>query len=187
MAYFPYLSPRRTPTKSWNWTRSLTRSWNWHMSETKLHTEKPFLVCSKGSFSCLHPSPALSHLSSPQLLSLTLHIVCLNLLRHPSLFLPPPPYQPTVHAFISKETAPHALSMRGTKIAMTFVQSISHPSLSPLTTSRIPIESYFHDIDEGILCIIFTLTFLGKARIWCQSLPIASTHSWDQFTTIFLF
>ena len=47
-------------------------------------------------------------------------------------------------------------------------------------------NSSFHEIDEGILCKIFTLTFLAKARFWCKSLPVASIHTCEQFITIFL-
>ena len=44
----------------------------------------------------------------------------------------------------------------------------------------------FQEIDEGILCRIFTLTFAAKARNWCRALPVASIHSWDQFVTLFI-
>ena len=44
----------------------------------------------------------------------------------------------------------------------------------------------FQEIDEGILCRIFTLIFAEKARNWCRTLPVASIHSWDQFVTIFI-
>lgn len=44
----------------------------------------------------------------------------------------------------------------------------------------------FQGIDEGILCIIFTLTFASKARNWCRTLLVASIHSWDQFVTILI-
>lgn len=33
----------------------------------------------------------------------------------------------------------------------------------------------------------FTLTFLRKAKRWCQSLLVASIHHWDQFIIEFLF
>ena len=42
-------------------------------------------------------------------------------------------------------------------------------------------------IDEGILCRIFTLTFIAEARKWCRTLPVASIHSWDQFVKTFIF
>ena len=47
-------------------------------------------------------------------------------------------------------------------------------------------NSNIYDIDEVILCRIFTLTFLEKAKSWCQSLLVASIHTWDQFIIIFL-
>jgi len=44
----------------------------------------------------------------------------------------------------------------------------------------------FQGIDEGILCRIFTLTFMAKAINWCRTLPVASIHNWEQFVTMFL-
>jgi hypothetical protein len=41
-------------------------------------------------------------------------------------------------------------------------------------------NSSFYDIDEGILCMIFTLTLIGHAKDWCESLPVSSVDSWDQ-------
>jgi len=48
------------------------------------------------------------------------------------------------------------------------------------------LNSNFQGIDEGILCRIFTLTFVAEARNWCRTLPVALIHSWDQFVTIFV-
>jgi hypothetical protein len=47
-------------------------------------------------------------------------------------------------------------------------------------------NSFFSDIDEGILCRIFTLTLTGQAKDWCLLLLVASVDSWDQFTIMFL-
>ena len=30
------------------------------------------------------------------------------------------------------------------------------------------------------------ITFLAKTRSWCQSLPVASIHTWEQFIAIFI-
>lgn len=89
------------------------------------------------------PSPFSSFESSP-ISTTTLiarHVECLNLLCHPSLFLPLSPYQSTVHAFISPDTAPPALSIWGTTVVMVFVKTMSLPSLSPLTPSLVLIGS----------------------------------------------
>ncbi len=56
--------------------------------------------------------------------------------------------------------------------ALQFIQNVSN--------------SNFQGIDEGILCRMFTLTFVAEARNWCRTLPVASIHSWDQFVTIFV-
>ena len=48
------------------------------------------------------------------------------------------------------------------------------------------LSSNVQEIDQGILCRIFTLTFTAEARNWCRTLPVASIHSWDQFVTIFI-
>ena len=40
------------------------------------------------------------------------------------------------------------------------------------------------NIDEGVICNVFTITLIGKAKDWCLSLPVASVHSWDEFPYI---
>jgi hypothetical protein len=42
------------------------------------------------------------------------------------------------------------------------------------------------DIDDGVMCRIFTLTLTGQAKDWCRSLPVASVDSWDEFARMFL-
>jgi len=42
------------------------------------------------------------------------------------------------------------------------------------------------DIDDDIMCRIFTLTFTCHAKEWYESLPISSVNSWDEFSRIFL-
>jgi hypothetical protein len=51
------------------------------------------------------------------------------------------------------------------------------------------IQNYFsHNIThEGIMCNLFTLTFEGWIKIWCENLPIASIHTWKQFIHEFLY
>ena len=36
------------------------------------------------------------------------------------------------------------------------------------------------------MCRIFTLTFTSQAKGWCESLPVASIDSWDEFSRMFL-
>jgi hypothetical protein len=40
---------------------------------------------------------------------------------------------------------------------------------------------------EGVMCRIFTLTFEGLAKEWCESLLAASIHTWDQFVSYFFY
>jgi hypothetical protein len=42
------------------------------------------------------------------------------------------------------------------------------------------------DIDEGIMWRNFTLTFTSHVKDWCESLPVASIDSWDEFSRMFL-
>jgi hypothetical protein len=42
------------------------------------------------------------------------------------------------------------------------------------------------DIDDGVMCRIFTLTLTGQAKDWCRSFPVASIDSWDEFARMFL-
>lgn len=47
-------------------------------------------------------------------------------------------------------------------------------------------DSTFSFIDKGVLCRIFTLTFIGKSKRWCEFLPIVSIYNCDDFLTKFL-
>ena len=42
------------------------------------------------------------------------------------------------------------------------------------------------DIDESVMCRIFTLTLTSQAKHRCRSLPVASVGSWDEFVRMFL-
>jgi hypothetical protein len=44
-----------------------------------------------------------------------------------------------------------------------------------------------HNITDGnTICRLFTLTFAGRVKSWCETLSIASIHTWEQFMREFL-
>jgi hypothetical protein len=44
-----------------------------------------------------------------------------------------------------------------------------------------------HNITNGnVICRLFTLTFAGRVKSWCETLSVASIHTWEQFMHEFL-
>ena len=45
----------------------------------------------------------------------------------------------------------------------------------------------FHEItDKDVLCICLTLIFEGRIKKWCETLPVASIHSFEHLISAFL-
>jgi hypothetical protein len=41
---------------------------------------------------------------------------------------------------------------------------------------------FSHNIShEGVICRLFTVTFVGQVKSWCETLSVASIHTWEQF------
>ena len=48
-------------------------------------------------------------------------------------------------------------------------------------------QCIFHKItDKDVLCICLTLTFEGRIKKWCETLPVASIHSFEHLISAFL-
>lgn len=43
-----------------------------------------------------------------------------------------------------------------------------------------------YDIDEGVMCKLFTLSLAGIVKHWCKVVPFSSICTWDAFVIIFL-
>jgi hypothetical protein len=49
------------------------------------------------------------------------------------------------------------------------------------------LNCYSHNIrHEGTICRLFTLTFEGWVKGWCETFPTTSIHTWEKFTHDFL-
>lgn len=51
------------------------------------------------------------------------------------------------------------------------------------------IQNYVSNniLHEGFMCRLFTLTFEGRVKKWCETLPVASIHTLEQFIDEILF